>query len=65
MQILPHCDVDMWGVFERAWTSLKYYKDYLFGFETLVFVGYLCTACNTPKRKKHLKSHHMKPLNSN
>ncbi len=42
MQIFPHCDVDMWGRvkmshFRRAWTSLKFYKEYLFGFETLVF----------------------------
>ncbi len=33
MQILPHLDVD---VFERAY-SLNFDKEYLFGFETLVF----------------------------
>uniref|UniRef100_A0A671QU41 E3 ubiquitin-protein ligase listerin n=1 Tax=Sinocyclocheilus anshuiensis TaxID=1608454 RepID=A0A671QU41_9TELE len=32
MQIFPHSDIDM-----RAWTSLNFYKEYLFGFETLVF----------------------------
>ncbi len=35
-------DVDMWGVFKmsrfrRAWMSLNFDKEYLFGFETLVF----------------------------
>ncbi len=54
--------------FRRAWTSLSFYKEYLFGFETLVFatLGILSmqrTACNTPKRKENLKSHHMTPLN--
>ncbi len=29
MQIFPHSDVDMW--------SLNFCKEYLFGFETLVF----------------------------
>ncbi len=41
-QIFPHCDVDTWGRiclsrFRGAWTSLNFYKEYLFGFETLVF----------------------------
>ncbi len=39
MQIFPHRDVDMWGRvllshFRGAWTSLNFYKEYLFGFET-------------------------------
>ncbi len=43
MQIFPHRDVDMWGHvwmrrFRRAWSSLNFYKEYIFGFETLVFV---------------------------
>ncbi len=41
MQIFPHCDVDVWGVFEwavlggigRVLTLIKN----IFGFETLVF----------------------------
>ncbi len=42
MQIFPHHDVDMWGRvwmsrFRWAWSSLNFYKEYLFGFETLVF----------------------------
>uniref|UniRef100_A0A673GI22 Large subunit GTPase 1 homolog n=1 Tax=Sinocyclocheilus rhinocerous TaxID=307959 RepID=A0A673GI22_9TELE len=42
MQIFPHRDVDMWGRvrtsrFRRAGLTLKFYKEYLFGFETLVF----------------------------
>ncbi len=54
--------------FRKAWQSLNFYKEYLFGFETLVFatLGILSmlSACNTPKRKENLKSHHMTPLNS-
>jgi len=39
----PHRDIDTWGVFKRAvlggaWTSLNFDKEYLFGFEALVFV---------------------------
>ncbi len=42
MQISPHCDVDMWGriwmsCFNSVWQSLNFDKEYLFGFETLVF----------------------------
>ncbi len=42
MQIFPHHDVDMWGrvwmrLFRGAWQSLNFDKEYLFGFETLVF----------------------------
>ncbi len=43
IQIFPHRDVDMWGggVFEWAVLgergSLNFDKEYLFGFETLVF----------------------------
>ncbi len=41
-QIFPHRDVDMWGRvwtsrFRGAWQSLNFDKEYLFGFETLVF----------------------------
>ncbi len=44
MQIFPHCDVDMWvrvwmSRFRRPWSSLNFYKEYLFGFETLVFAS--------------------------
>ncbi len=66
-QIFPHLDIDMWGCvwmsrFREAWQSLNFYKEYFFGFETLVD---LQSACNTPKRKENLKSHHMTPLNNN
>ncbi len=42
MQISPHRDVDMWGRvwmsrFRGAWQNLNFDKEYLFGFETLVF----------------------------
>ncbi len=38
MQIFPHRDVDMWGVFEWAVLGgLNFDKEYLFGFETLIF----------------------------
>ncbi len=47
--------------FRRAWQSLNFYKEYLFGFETLVFAQ---SACNTPKRKENLKLHHMTPLSN-
>ncbi len=46
--------------------SLIFYKEYLFGFETLVFATlgiYAWTACTTPKRKENLKSHQTIPLN--
>ncbi len=41
-QIFPHRGLDMWGPvwmnrFRRAWQSLNFDKEYLFGFETLVF----------------------------
>ncbi len=39
--------------FRKAWQSLNYDKEYIFGFET----------CNTPKRKENLKWHHLTPLN--
>ncbi len=42
MQIFPHCDVDMWGMFEWAvWHSLNFDKEYLFGFETLGWIPIL------------------------
>ncbi len=42
MQAFPHRDVDMWGRvsmshFRGLWQSLNVDKEYLFGFETLVF----------------------------
>ncbi len=42
MQIFPHRDVDMWrrvwmSRFRGACQSLNFDKEYLFGFETLVF----------------------------
>ncbi len=57
--IFPLRDVDMWGCvlmsrFRGAWQSLNFDKEYLFGFEI-----YAQSACNTPKRKENLKSHHM------
>ncbi len=53
--------------FRRAWRSLNFDKEYLFGFETSVFatLGILSMynqLCNTPKRKENLKSHHMTPF---
>ncbi len=43
--------------YEGAWQSLNFYKEYLFGFETLVLqlrdLIYEQTACNTPKRKEN------------
>ncbi len=50
--------------FSRACQS----KEYLFGFETLVFAtsGIIFMheqLVTTPKRKQNLKSHHMTPLN--
>ncbi len=61
MQIFPHRDVDVWGVFEseilgggRVLTLIKN----LFGFETLVFV----TSGILSIHYQHWKSHHMTPL---
>ncbi len=55
--------------FRRAWQNLNFDKEYLFGFETLVCnfrdLIYAQTACNTPKKKQNLKSHHMTLLQSN
>ncbi len=52
--------------FGKAWMSLNFYKEYLFGFETLIFVTmdfiFAQTACNTTKTKENLNSHHMTPL---
>ncbi len=56
--------------FRGAWQSLNFDKEYLFGFETLVFAtsgissmhNQLVTI-NTPKRMENLKLHHMTPLN--
>ncbi len=44
--------------FRRAWTSLKFDKEYLFGFETLVFA----TLFSLWHSKENLKSHHMTSL---
>ncbi len=72
LQISPHRDVDMWGRvwmshFRGAWQSLNFDKEYLFGFETLVFAtsGILSIhnqPVTLPKRKENLESHHMTPL---
>ncbi len=53
--------------FRGVWQSLNFDKEYLFGFETLSLCNfrdpiYAQSACNTPKRKENLKSHHMTPL---
>ncbi len=50
--------------FRKGWMSLNLYKEYPFCFETLVFatLWILWIACNTPKTKENLKSHHMTPL---
>ncbi len=45
--------------FRRAWSSLNFYKEYLCNFMDRIYAQ---TACNTPKRKENLKSHHMTPL---
>ncbi len=50
-----------------AWQNLNFDKEYLFGFETLVFAtsGILSLhnqLVNTPKRKQNLKSQNMTPL---
>ncbi len=42
MQIFPHRDIDTWGrvwmsCFRKVWKILNFYKEYLFGFETLIF----------------------------
>ncbi len=42
MKISPHHDVETWrrvlmSRFRGAWTSLNFYKECIFGFETLVF----------------------------
>ncbi len=71
----------MWGMFKwpvlgggggggGGGGSLKFDKEHLFGFETLVFTDfsnfrdliYAQLACYTPKIKENLKSHHMTPL---
>ncbi len=71
-QIFPHCDIDMWGHvwmsrFRGAWQCLNFDKEYLFGFETLVFAtsGILSMhkqRVTAPKRMENLKKHHMTPL---
>ncbi len=53
--------------FRKAWSSLNFYKEYLFWFWDFSLCNfrdfiYAWTACNTPKRKDNLKSHHMTPL---
>ncbi len=67
-QIFPHGDVDMWGRvwmshFRGVWTSLNFDREYLFGFETLVFAtSGIFSMHKQSKRKDNLKSHHMAPL---
>ncbi len=55
--------------FRGAWTSLNFDKEYLFGFETLVFatsgILYMHNQLVTLQRKENLKSHYMTPLNVN
>ncbi len=51
--------------FRGAWQSLNFDKEYIFGFETLVFATSGILSMHeqlTPKRKQNLKSHHMTPL---
>ncbi len=52
--------------FRGAWTSLNFYKEYIFGFETLVFansgIWSIYEQLVTTKRRENLKSHHMTPL---
>ncbi len=65
MQIFPHCDIDMWGCvwmsrFRGGW-RLRFWDFSLCNFRDLISAQ---TACNTPKRKQNLKSHHMTHLNS-
>ncbi len=54
--------------FRGAWQSLNFYKEYLFGFENLVFATSVILSmhnhCNTPKKKENLKLHQMTPLKS-
>ncbi len=50
-----------------AWTSLNFYKEYIFLFGDFSLCNfrdliYAWTACNTSKRKQNLKSHYMTPL---
>ncbi len=74
MRIFPHRDVDMWGHvwmsrFRRAWSSLNFYKEYLWDWDfnlcNFTDLIYAQTACNTPKTKENMKSHHMIPLKHN
>ncbi len=71
MQISPHRDVDMWGriwmsCFNSAWQSLNFDKRislWFWDFSLCNFRDFIYTqsACNTPKRKRNLKFHHMTP----
>ncbi len=54
--------------FRGAWQSLNFDKEYLFGFETLVFAtsGILSMhnqLVTLQRENKNLKLHHMTPLN--
>lgn len=42
MQIFPRCGINMWGRVRtsRFRLTVNFYKEYLFGFETLVFATY-------------------------
>ncbi len=67
--IFSHHDVDMWGRvwmshFRGAWTSLYFYKEYLFGFETLVFAtsGILSVHEQLVTLQRERKTWNMTPL---
>ncbi len=69
MQIFPHRDVDIWGrvwmsCFRKVWKILNFYKEYLFGFETLIFATLQILSVHY-KDKENLKSHHMTSLKQN
>ena len=52
--------------FRGAWTSLNFYKEYLFGFETLVFatsqIFFMHQELVTLQREEKFEFHHMTPL---
>ncbi len=69
LQIFSHHDVDMWGrvwmsCFRGAWMSLNFYKEYLFGFETLVFAtsGILSVHEQLVTLQRERKTWNMTPL---
>lgn len=72
MELCPHILTEMWGrvwtkCFRKVWLSFNFYKEYLFRFETLIFVTlqilYMHKQLhNTLKIKKNKKLHQMTPL---